>query len=84
MLQAFGSGDRAGVLTWSASASVVMTLLSVVMSGALWFADAVAIHLFRQPEHIASVSRRSWRLPGDWCSTQCVIGSECLVFGREL
>jgi hypothetical protein len=56
ILQAFGSGDRAGVLTWSASATVVMTLLSVVMSSALWFADAVAVHLFRQPDHIATVS----------------------------
>ena len=37
------------------AASSVMTVISVIISCALWFADKVAIVAFRQPEYIATV-----------------------------
>lgn len=36
LMQAFGSGDRFGLMTWTTTATIVMTLLGVVMSGAIW------------------------------------------------
>mmetsp|Transcript_7620 Transcript_7620/g.22493 ORF Transcript_7620/g.22493 Transcript_7620/m.22493 type:complete len:596 (+) Transcript_7620:1342-3129(+) len=64
--QAFGSGDRFGLMTWTTTATIVMTLLGVVMSGAIWFADQLAIYLFRQPHHIAAMVGVycRWMIPG--------------------
>lgn len=64
--QAFGSRDRFGLMTWTTSATIVMTLLGFFMSAAIWFADVFAVHLFRQPQHIASMVGLycRWMIPG--------------------
>lgn len=64
--QAFGSRDRFGLMTWITSATVAMTLLGVLMSAAIWFADVFAVYLFRQPQHIASMVGVycRWMIPG--------------------
>lgn len=54
--QAYGADDKAGVLSWSVAATAVMSVISIFVGVALWYSDAVAVTLFRQPEHIAQVS----------------------------
>ena len=53
--QSYGAGDRSGVLSWSVSSAVVLSILAIPMAVALYLADSVAITIFQQPDHIAEV-----------------------------
>ena len=47
-LQAFGAGDTYAVLVWGWAAAIGLSVMCCFMAVAMWVADAVAIHLFRQ------------------------------------
>ena len=53
--QAFGAGDRSGVISWAVSSFVILSLMAIPMAIALYFGDFVARHFFQQPEEICKV-----------------------------
>ena len=53
--QAYGANNRAGVISWSVTTTLVMSVLAVPMAVVLYFGDALAIHVFQQPQEIADV-----------------------------
>ena len=53
--QAYGANNRAGVISWSVTTTLVMSVLAVPMAVVLYFGDALAIHIFQQPREIADV-----------------------------
>lgn len=54
--QAYGANDRPGVLSWSVTTAVCMSVLAVPMAVVLYFGDALAIGIFQQPREVADVS----------------------------
>ena len=53
--QAYGANDRAGVISWSVTTSLCMSVLAVPMAVVLYFGDALAIWIFQQPVEVADV-----------------------------
>ena len=64
------------------AASSVMSGISVIMGVGLWYTEAVAVHLFRQPDHVAKAS-----LPPDIvlrCSNLTLLVTRVLHHQRSL
>ena len=54
--QAFGAGDRPGVICWAVASTVVLSLMAVPMAALLYIADSVADVVFQQPPEICEAS----------------------------
>ena len=53
--QAFGAGDRPGVICWAVASTVVLSLMAIPMAALLYIADSVADVVFQQPPEICEV-----------------------------
>ena len=53
--QAHGANDRPGVISWSVTTALCMSVLAVPMAVILYFGDALAIWIFQQPGEVADV-----------------------------
>ena len=54
--QAYGANDRAGVISWSCTTALCMSVLAIPMAVVLYFGDALAKGIFQQPQEVADVS----------------------------
>eukprot|EP00878_Enallax_costatus_P038786 GHUV01044253.1.p1 GENE.GHUV01044253.1~~GHUV01044253.1.p1 ORF type:complete len:307 (+),score=86.41 GHUV01044253.1:179-1099(+) len=79
--QAVGAGDKEGLVVWSMTAAVILTLINIPMGAGIWYGDWVAQHLFGQgPEVVVLVKQFCrWLLPGLWPMVRkhgcCVLGA---------
>lgn len=53
--QAYGANDRAGVISWSCTTALCMSVLAVPMAVVLYFGDALAKGIFQQPQEVADL-----------------------------